>query len=295
MIRNEDIGNEISFIESSLQNVSAELEKLKKSVPQNAKLRAARHRKGYQYFIKKQGGDDNGAYIKKDDKNIAVILAQIEYDEKLIVELKNALKTLVKFKTEWINNPFVTALNEMVPGKRILVKSPYIIDESYIINWQNQQYERLSFRDDYPEYYTRQGLRVRSKSELIIADVLDEMSIPFLYERPLQLKNRIVHPDFTLLNIRERREIFWEHFGMMDDMDYRNNTFFKIRNYESNGFYLHDSLIWTFETEKYPLNTKEIRNMVQGLKKKLGYEKNYITEVKNHDTTEMKNHDTGNI
>ena len=71
---------------------------------------------------------------------------------------------------------------------------------------------------------------------MIIADILDEFSVPFLYEKPLQLRGGIVHPDFTLLNIRERREIYWEHFGIMDDTDYRNNAFQKLRNYEASGF-----------------------------------------------------------
>ena len=59
---------------------------------------------------------------------------------------------------------------------------------------------------------------------------------------------------------------------MMYDMDYRNNAFFKIRNYESNGLYQNDSVIWTFETGKYPLNIREIRKMVAKMKDNLGYE-----------------------
>ncbi len=114
-------------------------------------------------------------------------------------------------------------------------------------------------------------MRVRSKSEVIIADILDETGIPFLYEKPLKIKSGVTHPDFTMLDISKRREIYWEHFGMMDDIDYRNNAFLKIKNYEASGLYQHDSMIWTFETSKYPINTKEIRRMIVGLKRTLGY------------------------
>ena len=216
------------------------------------------------------GRKGNGVYLKKENMDLAIKLAQIEYDEKLIVILKNAIKSMAKFEAEWLDDPFEAATNKMIDGKKVLVNCHFVSDELYVSNWKSQKYERLSFKEDYPEYYTRQGLRVRSKSEVIIADILDEMGIPFLYEKPLNLKGVTVHPDFTLLNMKERKEVYWEHFGMMDDMDYRNNAFNKIRNYESNGFYQHDSLICTFETGKNPMNTRDVRNMVRALRKLLG-------------------------
>ena len=57
----------------------------------------------------------------------------------------------------------------------------------------------------------------------------------------------------------------------MDDIDYRNSAFVKIGEYENNGLYQYDSMICTFETLKYPLNTKSIRGMIESLRKKLGY------------------------
>lgn len=54
-------------------------------------------------------------------------------------------------------------------------------------------------------------------------------------------------------------------------MDYRNNAFFKIRKYEESGFYQHDSLIWTIETGKYPINTREVRKMIKSMKSVWGY------------------------
>ena len=186
--------------------------------------------------------------------------------------MKDTIEAMKRIKATWIENPFITALNQMIDGKRLLVKPPYVSDKEYIAKWQNQEYVGLSFRDDAPEFYTRKGLRVRSKSEVIIADMLDEASIPFLYEKPLKLQSGDVHPDFTLLDLVTRSEKYWEHFGLMDDMDYRNNAFSKIRNYEASGYYQHDSLIWTFETGKYPLNTRVIRKMIYDLKKSLGYD-----------------------
>ncbi len=42
----------------------------------------------------------------------------------------------------------------------------------------NQSYEKMSFREDAPEYYSNKGERMRSKSEVIIANLLDKLGIP---------------------------------------------------------------------------------------------------------------------
>lgn len=273
MLRKSDIDNEIAFLEENIQNVEKELEILAKKVPKGAKLHSFRHGNKYQYFMRTNSSDINGKYIKAKDRKAAIVLAQIEYYRKLLEGLKSALSTFNQISIKCVDEIFESTLNCMAPGKRELITPPYIPDASFISNWKNMEFEHMDFSPDYPEYYTRQNLRVRSKSEVIIADILDEVGIPFLYEKPLRLKTGTVHPDFTLLNIKTRKELYWEHLGMMDDVDYRNNAFFKLRNYEANGLYPYESIIWTFETGKYPLNTKEIRKMVKNLKITLGYER----------------------
>ncbi len=268
MFRENDIRKEIETLEKQLRRVSSELEKIAPLVPEGAGLRVIRRGEGYQYFMRHHGSKPTGDYIQKKDKNTAEVLAQIEYDRKLIKNIEQRIAGL-KQLCENSPDPFDRTIGQMVEGKRKLIKPHRVSDETYIHEWKSIDYTRLEFGEKAPEYYTRQGLRVRSKSEVIIAEILDEMSIPFLYEKPLQIGSGTVHPDFTLLNIRERRELYWEHFGMMDDMEYRNNAFMKIRKYEST--FRRGSLIWTFETERYPLNTKAIRIMLTDLKADLGY------------------------
>ena len=57
-------------------------------------------------------------------------------------------------------------------------------------------------RDVTAEFYSNSGVRVRSKSELIIANMLEKYGIPYRYEYPLLLNgNDLVRPDFLCLNI----------------------------------------------------------------------------------------------
>lgn len=46
-----------------------------------------------------------------------------------------------------------------------------------------------------------------------------------------------VYPDFTILKMKERREIIWEHFGMMDKPDYQEAAIKKLSRYYENGYF----------------------------------------------------------
>jgi len=69
---------------------------------------------------------------------------------------------------------------------------------------------------------TRRGDLVRSKSEVILADLLWSHSIPYHYEKPLSGHDGTVRfPDFTIEDADTGRVIYWEHLGMMGDGAYR--------------------------------------------------------------------------
>ncbi len=273
MIKNVEIESMMKLFRSYYNRISEDLKELKKKIPDGARLHAAKYANSYQYYIRWNGIKKDREYISKEKIEKAKILAQVEYYEKLLRKLQNDIECLDRLKETWSGDPFSWVENNMSRGKYILVNPVYSNDAQFISEWVEQKYEIMGFREDAPKFYTRKGLRVRSKSEVIIADMLDEFYIPFLYEKPLNLGTRVIHPDFTLLDINNRCEIYWEHFGMMDDLDYRNEAFIKIRKYEENGFYQCDRLIWTFETGKLPLNTKVLRKIVIQLAKILGYEK----------------------
>jgi hypothetical protein len=273
MIWIEDLESMMVLFQNYYDKVSTELTELKKKVPDGSRLHAAKHGNAYQYYIRWNGPQREREYIGKERMDEAKTLAQIEYYEKLSGILQHDIKCLNVLKETWSGDPFNWVEENMSRGKYILVTPAYCHDAHFIQEWKEQIYEKMPFKEDSPEFYTRKGVRVRSKSEMIIADMLDEMQIPFLYEKPLKLGAWTIHPDFTLLDIKNRREIYWEHFGMMDDMDYRNDAFLKMRKYEECGFYQCDRLIWTFETGRLPINTKDLRNMIMKLAKSLGYEK----------------------
>lgn len=150
--------------------------------------------------------------------------------------------------------------------RRELVDVVSISDEEYVKQWQSVIYEGKEFFDSEQIILTERGERVRSKSEKIIADKLFLLGIPYRYEAPIVLEGDIkIYPDFTILRMPMREEIYLEHFGMMDDFEYVHNMIYKLNTYEKNGIYLGVKLFFIHETGKNPLNTRALDGLLREL------------------------------
>ena len=68
-------------------------------------------------------------------------------------------------------------------------------DAEYVTKWLAVEYRHKAFNPDTPPLFTENGERVRSKSEVIIAETLRGNGVPYRYE----------------------------HFGKMDDPEYVMN------------------------------------------------------------------------
>ncbi|MCF7453016.1 AAA family ATPase [Vibrio sp. A1-1] len=79
------------------------------------------------------------------------------------------------------------------------------------------------------------GLMLRSKSEVIVADLLFQNGLEPFYEKPLTGKDGSQYlPDFT---IQYQGQIYyWEHLGLLDDPDYMAKWQRKERWYQENGY-----------------------------------------------------------
>lgn len=80
------------------------------------------------------------------------------------------------------------------------------------------------------------GTPVRSKNEVIIAGLLDDVAMGrWEYERPFTGSDgRIVRPDFTI-DTADGRTVLWEHAGMLDDPTYARKWELKKAWYAANG------------------------------------------------------------
>ena len=253
-----------------LQERTSQLEEIiraKTDALQNAPegyLRAAKHRNKIQYFVKRSPKDGNGSYIKKDNIDLAIRLAQKEYDEKVLMAAQEEIKILKRMNRLYDNMVVETVPEKITKTKLMLVEKVKKTDEEYIREWLSQDYEHVTNFPENLKLTNSKGIKMRSKSEVLISSILDEYNIPYLYEKPLRIgKYKMVLPDFTLLDIRNRQEVHLEHLGMLDDVEYLAKNLDKIKTYEENGFYLGRQLIVTYETREKPIDTRVVRGMIK--------------------------------
>lgn len=106
--------------------------------------------------------------------------------------------------------------------------------------------ELIQRKDWYEEGKIHEALTgdmVRSKSELVIANLLHDRNISFEYETLLRAPDGTMYlPDFTITWNGEKW--FWEHWGMMSSESYQNHRDIKVAWYEN---HFPGRLLETFE------------------------------------------------
>ena len=239
------------------------LEKALANVPEGS-LRINKCRGVPQYYHKFAPGDTRGRYIASENRQLAEKLAQKDYDIRLLERSRDELKTLnvmIKKYEKGIGEDLFGQLN---PCRQALITPVMVPDDEFVRQWLSQPYKGLGFDPGYPEIYNSSGLRVRSKSEMMISDKYNEFGITSKYECPLYLEvYGFVYPDFTLLNVRLRKVFYHEHCGMMDDPPYADSNVDKIHAYERNGIIQGKNLILTFETKNRPLLPMDIELLIK--------------------------------
>lgn len=227
------------------------------------KLKIYKHSSGYQYYQSLPGQRN---YISKKKPELAEKLAQKEYDTALLEQTQKLRSQMDALQHSLGELSPEDLLNTFSEEKQKLIHSFFLSDEEFIEEWLSMPYTGKGFSDSAPELFSNRGERVRSKSEKIIADKLLEMGIPYRYEAPLKLGSMgIVYPDFTMLKIRTREIIYWEHLGMMDDPDYSHKALNKVNQFIRNGYIPGKNLLLTFESKNIPINMRNVEIQLRAI------------------------------
>lgn len=270
-------------IEASLLKEKKHLEKIIQDAKERLKtapeghLRIQKKQGHVEYYYRKadvnrhaagegvrSGSCDNGRYLKKSEQNLARGLAQRDYDLKLLKRAEERVKAIDTFIDRYRRTSLDSIYEKLSRCRQEIIIAQQISDSAFVKQWLEVKYQGKIFDEETPEIITEKGERVRSKSEKIIADKLFAMGIPYRYEYPLVLEGHIrIYPDFTILRMPAREEVYLEHFGKLDDKDYAETTLYKLNTYEKNGIYMGVNLFITYETGKKPLNAKALDGLLK--------------------------------
>ena len=199
------------------------------------------------------------SYANKLDKAAQLENSQIDRCIKLL-ESKTDDKGIDKADTDLVYENLPDYIREnSIPSE--------VTDDGFAERWQKGKYNSRWKKNTDTFYETPRGEKVRSKSEWIIASMLDKAGVPYRYEEIVPLDGDVgvfMHPDFTVLNKRTRKVYYWEHFGAMSNNDYIEGNFMpKIQEYYNFGFLPGDKLLMTFESSGHPIDTTDVKRIIE--------------------------------
>lgn len=237
-----------------------EIEKKIRLLPKGRINVRTRNGKTYYYLAETGAGE---RYLGTEDWEFIEQLIQKKYLKDVLRKNRTeatALEKMIKIYPETLAEDLYDQLPE---GFKKLAKPIIPFDESYANKWMEMPYKHKPFKKDAPVYLTTKGERVRSKSEVIIAERMRIKGVPYRYECPLIINGKIIHPDFTILRMSDRKILYLEHCGRMDDPKYTEDMIKRANDYSEAGIILGDRLFYTFESDTTPLDVKVIDRLIE--------------------------------
>lgn len=217
------------------------------------------------YYLRKDTKEQSGKYISKENEELVRALIKKDYLERVRRRIEKELSQLRRYIGLLEKERADVVYSKMCTARKALVEPVLLTDDELAEVWAAQKYRQSTYLPEYKIYPTKRGEMVRSKSEVFLADMFYEMGIPYRYEQIVKTKDgKVYAPDFTLWDKKRRREVYHEHFGLVDDPDYRRDRFLKkIDEYRKSGIFFGNNLMATFEGEGSVLDMNEIRTMFE--------------------------------
>ena len=217
--------------------------------------------------------------INKDTELIYGLLRQ-QYLQAQCNVLEKDAELLKALATEFVDT-IPTAYFEQMPKRfRILTQSEekkiatiatipltsiltgVTVDED-LDAWASAKFEQNPYKPEQRTFITSRGLGVRSKSEQLISEKFYEFDVPFRYEQLLSIGEHLYYPDFTARNRRTGKLLYWEHFGMVNDVQYMKKRRAKLEAYEMAGIVPWDNFIATYDDAKGGLDMQYVEYMIK--------------------------------
>lgn len=207
-------------------------------------------------------------YMQKSQFPLAFDIMQRDYEKKLLQAAEEQLKMVQKLRSQYNSEKLGKLYEEANPCRKEHLDPYWLSENDYAKWWQQRKYPSRNLMPVININETKKKEIVRSKSEKIIADMLNDHGIPYLYEFPLVLNPyRTVYPDFTILNKRTREVYLLEHLGWLESPDYVRKNLVKLTEYQIFRPDLGRNLLLSGEMDGSHLNIRLIES----------YIKNYLT------------------
>lgn len=169
-----------------------------------------------------------------------------EEDAKLIADLKKSYKDVSAQEV-------ISLMQEKYPRldrQDIMIAVSELEDaDKEPSQWALTKYIQSDYKPEEKIHTTSRGLKVRSKSELIICEIFYKYGIEFRYEEVIYINGKRLEPDFIIRRRSDGKIFYWEHCGMMELPKYRKRYYEKRDLYEFCDIVPWDNMIFTYDKD----------------------------------------------
>lgn len=240
----------------------------RKRVKSNSKLRGTttekantKEKRRAQEKSKYLGKADNPTVLEIQEYNVCKQVKKISAHNVMCIE--KALKDYIDINNEQIKK----CLKPTYKNDGIIEKSLMKLNVSS--EWKEKG---LRKRDENNRYYperlvhkTNDGEMVRTRGEVIFANILNALGVEYVYELPHEICNQIRIPDFTILHPTTGEEILIEYMGMYGDESYRMKNTIKICEYFQAGYVLGKNLFVFMDGEEGHFDSDTVYRVLRAI------------------------------
>lgn len=231
----------------------------------------SRKRNGLIYYDVIHKGSAKKTYLGGEKNEQVLNVKRYRYASKALTVLDHDIKLLDALVRGYIHPDYET-INSLLPVTyQTNLRSPELPAANLppeAAEWKKRLEQEKS---KYPPYKPEQlkhpaldGTMMRSKSEVIIANILFLAGIPYVYEAPLLINGTIVLPDFTILSLIDlKTEIIIEHQGMVYVDEYADKFIRSLKLYLQTDWIPNKNLFFTFDDAKETLDPEQVMSILR--------------------------------
>jgi len=217
--------------------------------------------KGGLYYY--SGTGKNRVYVGTGDRKQIKDIQKRRLLEETIKRIDQNMLLMEAFLEKYQSTELETVVKDLPKAYRMA--SAVQVHSEVFINakkWEAKTYQKSTRNEADLRHKTQKGDLVRSKSEVIIANILYGRNIPYHYEEIVSINGVTMAPDFKIAVVSENRFKFLEHCGMISDAEYRESFLWKLRNYIEDGYVPWRDVFFTFDDLEGSIDTLTIYKII---------------------------------
>ena len=260
------------------KTVLAELENLYRSVSRASKslskyesyFLSDSHRKGdekHSYYLKRKGVKGR-RYIRKEAADIIRSIKESRYCNELLAVIERDIRLLRELDADFVI-PDHDNINERLPKiYQCRIRPEIGVSSGKAAEWKRRMEAEKAKHEPYrPEDLVHEaldGTKMRSLSEVIIANYLLSLGVTFVYELPLARNGKKIWPDFTILSpVDNRTVIIIEHQGAMGSDQYQSKFIKSLLFYLGTDLVPNKDVFFTFSHLNRHLDLRQIDSILR--------------------------------